>query len=193
MGALAIFDAQGNWVQTYVCDGLIQQNLQALGVSWGRSDVFGSQSTGASPLLLDEGRDTLLRAYLAQLQRQFVTDSVALIHLAPGAHGVGPGPQLPGGGRVYWVQAGTLLAYLRSRDGHVGVLCEAGEWLAVVPGMPFALDAGAEPHLDLLVLSATEDGTPDRPRSALAVGASLPSHDAYVEALLEMTGFCGED
>lgn len=113
MGVLAIFDRQGRWADTHVCDALIRDHLAPLGAAWGRTD-------DAPP----------------------VADDVDL-HAAP--------------------DHGTQLVYLPTAAGFVGVLLEAGEWLAV----PVAL---------------VPDST-----------AALPSHDAFIDNLLVLTGHAEEN
>jgi 1,2-dihydroxy-3-keto-5-methylthiopentene dioxygenase len=43
MPVLAVFDAQGSWRDTHVCDGWITDHLAGQGVSWGRGKKKGQQ------------------------------------------------------------------------------------------------------------------------------------------------------
>jgi len=176
MGVLAIFDAEGTWEQTHVCDHLLEQNLQALGVRWGRQEI----EAGA---LVDVDR-------MAPLHRLWGTRYLERLQWPNKAGALPPTFASPIGPVVHWVQAGTLLIYLQAGAGHVGVLCEAGEWLAIPAGLAFAVDAGDSPGVDLLVLSDAAGAL--QPRQPLAV-QGLPSHDAFVETMLEMTGFADDE
>ena len=111
MPVLAVFDAEGRWCDTHVCDGRINEHLGRQGVSWGR-----------------EGAPAGLRP----LER-------------------------------------ASLFYVRTDDGYLGLLFEAGEWVA--------LSAGAEHFFD--------DGQAAPPRP---LPAALPHFDAFVEEVLMLTG-----
>lgn len=176
MGVLAIFDAEATWGPTHVCDHLLHKNLQALGVRWGRQEVDSAELGDTDSI--------------AHWHSLWGTDAVERIRLVPGDEDGDLSCPGRGGLVVQWVQQGTLLVYLRAGDGHVGVLCEAGEWLAIAPGLACMLDAGVSPDLDLLVLSAAGPASP--PIQGLAVHG-LPSHDAFVETMLEMTGYADEE
>ncbi|KQW56462.1 hypothetical protein [Variovorax sp. Root411] len=43
MPVLAVFDAQGSWRDTHVCDGWITEHLAGQGVSWGRGKKKGQR------------------------------------------------------------------------------------------------------------------------------------------------------
>ena len=43
MPVLAVFDAQGSWRDTHVCDGRITEHLATQGVSWGRGEAQKGQ------------------------------------------------------------------------------------------------------------------------------------------------------
>lgn len=175
MGALVAFEAHGTWGCTLVCDHLVRESLQALGVGWGRQAAEAAQPFDAEQL--------------ATRHRTGGTEAPehTLIQHAAGEGAV----QQPGrsGQVVHWVQEGTLLVYLQARDGPVGVLCEAGEWVSIPPGVAYALDTGASAGLHARVLLQSQGASPGIP--GLAVHG-LPSHDAFVETLLEMTGYAGD-
>jgi hypothetical protein len=76
MGVLAVFDEQGQWGDTHVCDALIAQHLASVGVIW------GPQGSAAPAVAVDEG---------------------------------------------------MRLFYFRVDAGHLGVLCESGEWIGFAP------------------------------------------------------------
>ncbi|RST53549.1 hypothetical protein [Variovorax sp. DXTD-1] len=111
MPVLAVFDAEGRWCDTHVCDGRITERLAGQGVTWGREEA-------------PAGQRALERA---------------------------------------------SLFYVRTEDGYLGLLFEAGEWVD--------MSAGAEHFFD--------DGqaAPARP-----LPAALPHFDAFVEEVLMLTG-----
>jgi hypothetical protein len=111
MPVLAVFDAEGRWCDTHVCDGRIGEHLAGQGVSWGRQDA----PAGVRPL----GRASLF--------------------------------------------------YVRTGNGYLGLLFEAGEWVALSPGAEHFFDDG--------------QGEPARPLPAV-----LPGFDAFVEEVLMLTG-----
>ena len=43
MPVLAVFDAQGSWRDTHVCDGWISDQLARHGVRWGRGEAEGQR------------------------------------------------------------------------------------------------------------------------------------------------------
>jgi len=111
MPVLAVFDAEGRWCDTHVCDGRITERLAGQGVTWGREDA-------------PEGQRALERA---------------------------------------------SLFYVRTEDGYLGLLFEAGEWVV--------MSAGAEHFFD------DGEAAPARP-----LPAALPHFDAFVEEVLMLTG-----
>jgi 1,2-dihydroxy-3-keto-5-methylthiopentene dioxygenase len=116
MPVLAVFDAEGNWRDTHVCDGWINEHLARQGVAWGRE---------AAP----EG--------------QRILESAALV-------------------------------YLPTQDGYLGLLFEAGEWVALPVDKPHFFDAGE---------AVSFDGLP----------AALPLFEAFVEQVLSLTGNNADD
>lgn len=173
MGVLATFDREATWAQTHVCDSLVRDNLQELGATWGRE------------------------ADLAQLRERFDTRSLDRIRLSPETAAWAERRRdwrrlrARGEGVVHCVLEGTLLVHLRTDSGYVGVLCEAGEWLAIPAGLAYALDAGESPDLELLVLSGpTSDLVPGEEGDG---APALPSLDAFVETMLELTGHAADD
>lgn len=190
MGVLAVFDAEGNWAQTHVCDSLIQQNLTGIGASWGRWNVQAPWPAGGGLTALLHSR----REEFRQLQQRFGVASATRIRLAADARddvesAEAPRPQLRDSLAVYWVLEGIQVIYLQNGTGHVGVLCEAGEWLSIPAGVTHRRDAGETPHLDLLVL--TDGDVPSseaRDVDAKDGLAALPSFDTFVETMLELTG-----
>lgn len=188
MGVLATFDSQATWEQTHVCDGLVLENLERLGAAWGRWNVQSPwPANGALSALLKSRRTEL-----TQLHQRFCTESVARLRLLPGTPGW---PDLRRTWQrlqardepvVHWVLEGTLVVYLQTDDGYLGVLCEAGEWLAIPAGVRYARDAGEAPDLDVLVLSASAENIGSHTRSD--ADTELPSLDEFVETMLELTG-----
>lgn len=186
MAALAAFDAHGTWGTTLVCDHLIQRHLRAVGADFGR---------------LEGGGDVPLPADVpAGWQVHRAGDSVERVLLPKQVsswrarwHGWGR-HEAPGGGvLVLWVVQGSLLVQLEAGAGHAAVLCEAGEWLALPAGLPFRLDAGEAPGLDLLVSPAAVARQPVPACATAGQREALPSHDNFVATLLELTGYAAED
>lgn len=62
------------------------------------------------------------------------------------------------------------------QGGRAQLLCEAGEWVALPPGLPHAFDAGREPDVDALRLFVSADGWVSTP-TADAAAAPLPDLD----------------
>jgi 1,2-dihydroxy-3-keto-5-methylthiopentene dioxygenase len=96
---------------------------------------------------------------------------------------------------IRYFLGGTGLFHIRVAGGHLALLCEAGDWVALPAGTPYGFDAGAEPDVDALRLLGALDGG-----VALPTGAgtpALPLLDAFVEQLLALTGhaedFCSQD
>ncbi|MFT4266521.1 MAG: hypothetical protein QM586_04750, partial [Xenophilus sp.] len=81
---------------------------------------------------------------------------------------------------------GVGLFYLRDGDGFLGLLCEAGDWVAVPAGLPHRFDAGDLPAFDALRLFGSPDGWAARPTGAAV--PDLPLLDAFTEQLLKLTG-----
>ncbi|MGJ7531074.1 hypothetical protein [Variovorax sp. GB1P17] len=50
MPVLAVFDAQGSWRDTHVCDGWITEHLAQQGVSWGRGKATGQRALDSAGL-----------------------------------------------------------------------------------------------------------------------------------------------
>lgn len=95
--------------------------------------------------------------------------------------------------RVIQVVEGTLLIYLPAGSGHLGLLCEAGEWLDLPTGLAFTLDASAAPDLDLRVWPPGVQNPVSPLQAARHVAGGLPSHGAFIERMLELTGYAAED
>lgn len=185
MGALVAFDAHGTWGTTLVCDHLIQRHLRALGADFGRQDG------GDLPLPADAP---------AGWQAHRAGDSVERVLLPKQAVGwqarwCGWGcHRAPGDGvLVLRVVEGSLLVQLEADAGHAALLCEAGEWLALPAGLPFRLDAGESPELDLLVLPAAVARQTVAASAAAGQRGALPSHGDFIATLLELTGYAVED
>lgn len=102
-------------------------------------------------------------------------------------------PEGPAGRRVIQVVEGTLLIYLPAGNGHLGLLCEEGEWLDLPTGLGFILDASAAPDLDLRVWPPGGEGPVSPLQGKGHVAGSLPSHGAFIERMLELTGYAAEE
>lgn len=114
MGVLAIFDHQGRWGDTHVCNPLISQHLALTGVTW------GSQGGEVPAQTIDEA---------------------------------------------------VRLYYLPVQGGHLGVLCEPGEWIAAAPG------AGEGLCL----------------REASQAPPGLPVLEDFIATMLELTGHAQDE
>lgn len=185
MGALVAFDAHGTWGRTLVCDHLIQRHLWAVGADFGRLEG------GDLPLPADAP---------AGWQAHRADDSVERVVLPKQVsswqarwRGWGRHQVAGDGGLVLWVVQGSLLVQLEAGSGHAAVLCEAREWLALPADLPFRLDAGEAPELDLLVSPAAAAREPVPARALAGQHHALPSHGNFIATLLELTGYAEED
>ena len=82
MPVLAVFDAQGGWRDTHVCDGWITEHLAVQGVSWGRGRKKGQRvldSAGLFYLPTDDGYIGLLLE-AAQLPRSLGDTEYAIVN-----------------------------------------------------------------------------------------------------------------
>lgn len=193
MGALATFDAAATWNQTHVCDHLLSDSLSQLNATWGRweTDPMCSPESTRAALLGS------LPAELKPLHRRPEAGAIDLIQLDshtpgwPELRRTWQRLQARSGLTLHAVLEGTLVVYLQTGDGYLGVLCEAGEWLAIPAGVRHARDAGEAPDLALLMLFASaEDIVSD---TGVGDGPELPSLDAFVETMLELTGHDVDD
>lgn len=186
MVALARFDTQGEWADTWVCDGLVGQHLAEAGVRWGRWPLRAVPG---------DGLDAVRAAYgdeLAALGQQFTLQSADRVRLAPGD---ARWPALRqqflqehrhADAEIRFFLAGAGLFYLRSGDGFLGLLCEAGEWVALPAGASHCFDAGEAPAFEALRLYGAPDGRVAEPTGAVL--PALPLFDDYVAQLLEQVG-----
>lgn len=189
MAALARFDAQGQWEETWVCEGLVRENLAPAGVQLGRWPV--------RPLALPAGNglaavQAAYRAELAALPRSFAVHSAGRVVLAPGD---ARWPALRqqflaehrhGDAEIRFFLSGTGLFYLRCGDGFLGLLCEAGEWVALPAGLAHRFDAGEAPACEVLRLFGQPQGWVAEPTGAVL--PALPLYDDFVAQLLEQVG-----
>ncbi len=188
MAVLVHFDADAGWGETHVCDARISHSLAQAGVAWGRWEV-------------PEDPDAALHASL-RAAAQHAFGAAASAHEGTAASGADRLRLLPddaawpalrpalqaervaSAAQLHGVAQGACLFYIRTGDGFVGLLCEAGEWVALPAGVRHAFDAGAEPDLDLLQL-AGDAATPTH-----AAWPALPPMDDFVEEMLQLTGHC---
>ena len=162
------------------------QHLAEAGVRWGRWPL--------RPLPGD-GLDAVRAAYgdeLAALGQQFTLQSADRVRLAPGD---ARWPALRqqflqehrhADAEIRFFLAGAGLFYLRSGDGFLGLLCEAGEWVALPAGASHCFDAGEAPAFEALRLYGAPDGRVAEPTGAVL--PALPLFDDYVAQLLEQVG-----
>ncbi len=196
MAVLVSFERDGTWGETRVCDGPIADRLAPHGVDWGRwADVDDD-----TPLVrAGADFDRLLadhREALAPLRARFGVQAVERLRIARGTLG---GAALRRQLRVECTQAvhevhvvldGTGLFVFRVEAGFLGLLCEAGEWVAAQPAVSRYLDVGKPPRFDALRLLGAGDPAA-RPTRAPVV--ALPDHDAFVEQMLALTGNALDD
>lgn len=185
MAALVTFDAQGRWGDTLVCSQRISQALREQGVAFGHIPVKPG---------VGESLDAALAAYaeaLAPLQRQLDVRSADRVTLRPGHPGWA---RLRAGflaehahaqAEIRFFLGGTGLFYVRVQDGFVGLLCEAGDWVAVPAGAPHFFDGGDEPNFDALRLFGTPDGWAAQPTGAPV--PPLPLLNAFTDRLLALS------
>ena len=190
MAALVCFDAEGRWQDTLVCDHLIGRSLAQAGVAWGRWPVREVDGSDAAAVRAAYGKEI---DEIAALPGRFEVQSADRVRVAPGQPGW---PALRAqfltehthaDAEIRFFLEGAGLFYVRSGEGYVGLLCEAGDWVALPAGTTHAFDAGAEPDFDALRLFADPKGWIAQP-TGRALPAALPLFDDFVERLLDMTG-----
>lgn len=192
MVALVRFDAEGRWGDTLVCDQLVQQHLEPAGVRWGRWPVRALQpAISKSDSLLDE-LSSVYKQELTALADHFSLQSADRVTIAPGHPGW---PELRGqfltehrhaDAEIRFFLGGEGLFYIRDVDGFLGLLCEAGEWVALPAGLAHSFDAGGEPQFDAVRLFGAADGWVAEATGAPV--AELPLFDDFVGELLERMG-----
>ncbi|WP_326543416.1 hypothetical protein [Pseudorhodoferax sp.] len=192
MVALARFGAQGQWEETWVCDGLVREHLGPAGVRFGRWPVRPlALPAGDGPA----GAQAVRSAYGEELQAlgpDFALHSADRVAVAPGD------PRWPalrreflaehrhGDAEVRLFLAGTGLFTLRSGQGFLGLLCEAGEWVLLPAGLAHSFDAGEAPAFEALRLFGQPQGWLAHPTGAAR--PALPLYDDFVAQLLEQVG-----
>jgi 1,2-dihydroxy-3-keto-5-methylthiopentene dioxygenase len=196
MTVLVSFERDGTWGETWVCDGPIADRLAPHGIGWGR----WADADVAAPLVpAGADFDRLLKDHreaLAPLRTRFGVQPVERLRIARGALG---GATLrrqlrvertQSVGEVHAVLDGTGLFVFRVETGFLGLLCEAGEWVAAQAAVSRYLDVGKPPRFDALRLLGAGDPA-ERPTGAPVV--ALPDHDAFVEQMLALTGNALDD
>lgn len=194
MVALARFDTEGQWEETWVCDGLVRQNLAATGVQVGRWPLRPLQ------LPAGDGLAAVQAAYgeeLAALGEHFTLRSADRVAVSPGD---ARWPALRaqflaehrhGDAEIRFFLSGTGLFYLRSGAGFLGLLCEAGEWVTLPAGLAHCFDAGEAPAFEALRLFGQPQGWVAEPTGAAL--PALPLYDDFVAQLLEQVGEVAEE
>lgn len=191
MAALARFDGAGHWLQTWVCDGLVAEQLAGAGVRLGRWPLRPLAGGSLAEVRAAYGEE------LAALAQHFTLRSADRVALAPGD------PRWPalrtqflaehrhGDAEIRFFLSGSGLFYVRSGDGFLGLLCEAGEWVALPAGSAHCFDAGDAPAFEALRLFGRPDGWLAEPTGAAVPG--LPLYDDFVAHLLEQMGEEAQD
>lgn len=187
MSALVLFDTAGTWLDTHVCESEIRHVLRQHGLDFGRweqGDGVAATSPIAcaptaealrnlpQPFLVAEterlgpggtaGRWSTLRRRLA---REHVLRNPEVLH----------------------VVEGFSLLYLRHADGHLGLLCEAQDWVWLATGTSCRLLLDTAPQLEVLRL-LPQPGPWSADIPAEDSGTELPSLDGFVEHLLSLVG-----
>lgn len=186
MAALVTFDAQGHWGETLVCEARVRETLRAHGLDHGRWPLRD---------LGDGSLDAVLAVYepeLDALRDRLSVRSVDRVSLKPGHAGW---PELRrqfiaehthADAEIRYFLCGSGLFYVRTESGHLGLLCEAGDWVVVPAGARHFFDAGDEPDFDALRLFSAPDGWKAQPTGAPQ--PALPLLDAFRDHLIELTG-----
>ncbi|MBL8404514.1 MAG: AraC family ligand binding domain-containing protein [Dechloromonas sp.] len=158
MAALVRFDAKGSWGKTLLDARAVGDALRSLGLSYGR---WPRRAVG------DGSLDAVLAAYgpeLDSLKSQLSIRHVDRVTVKPG------NPDWPvlrhrflaehthADAEIRYFLGGSGLFYIRCSDGHLALLCEAGEWIVVPAGMPHFFDAGEHPDFDALRLFSIPQG-----------------------------------
>lgn len=187
MSALVAFDGQGTWGQTLDCPTRIASALQAQGIAFGRWPL-----RVLAPQASTEQVQAAYAPQLAALGQRFAIRSVDRVRLAPG-HADWPAlrqkfiaEHTHADAEIRFFLGGAGLFYIRTPEGHLGLLCEAGDWVALPAGLRHFFDAGDEPDFDALRLFTAPDGWVAQPTDAPA--AALPLMDDFVAQLAEEVG-----
>lgn len=191
MPVLALFDDAGEWQDTLVCDGLIRQRLEPLGLLLGRIDL----PEDLPPPLPEASTDwrTLLGPQLQALWQTFTPTFIDRVILAPD-HPAWDAlrPQFiqehhHDDAEVRLFLGGSAAFYLRAGDDLLALLCDAGDWLYLPPGLAHGFDAGAKPDFDALRLFADPQGWQAHP-TGREWPEKLPRFDALVDGVLAQSG-----
>lgn len=181
MAAIATFDPDGLWLTTSVCEGAACPFAASAGVRWGRWP--GEAGTS-------ESRDAwnVHPSHVGALKRQFGLDCEERVSLSFAQEHLGywrPARQELASDKagVCVFLRGTALVLVRTSAGFTGLLCEAGDWVYLPPGLPHVFDAGARPEAEVLRLSEDSGGWFPEP-TGRALPEALSTMDAFVERLL---------
>ena len=205
MGALVRFDADGRWGDTLVCDGLIGQQLAQAGIGFGRWPVRALPERAGGEGADNNDRLAEVRVLygeeLAALQGSFGSFEVRSADRVHIEAGRADWPEMRQkflaehthtDAEIRFFLDGAALFYVRTGDGFIGLLCEAGEWVALPAGTRHFFDAGETPGFDALRLFAEPHGWVAQPTGAVTPTA-LPLYDDFVEQLLTLTGHEAEE
>ena len=191
MAVLVAFDAQGRWGETLVCETRVREALRAHGLDHGRWPLRD---------LGDGSLEAVLHAYgpdLAPLRERLSVQSVDRVSLKPGHAGWSAlrrqfiTEHIHADAEIRYFLGGTGLFYVRTDGGHLGLLCETGDWVVVPAGTRHFFDAGDEPDFDALRLFSSPDGWQAQPTGAPS--PSLPLLDAFRDRLIGLMGHAVEE
>ena len=185
MGVLVHFDCDASWGETRVCDELITRDLAHAGLTWGRWEVDAAVADASlQELMAAPPRD------LALLRARFGVCWIDRIRSWPALQHESMAEYLSAEAEVRCFVEGSGLLYIRVADGFLGLLCEAGEWVALPAGTRHRFDTGDAPGFDALRLFSGRKGTPARPTGAASL--ALPPLDDFVNEMLRLTGLSAD-
>lgn len=185
MSALIAWDDTGAWREVWICAPDIHRVLRAEGVTYGRWDL--RELGGAADVVTALDRyDAPLRA----LGLPVPSDdgrTVARTACAWRRHaGRRSGTWRDERSGFVLMLEGAALLHLRARGTHLGLVCEAGDWVMLSDGMDSRIDGGSDPDFDLLTLCL-----PATSRRSV-MDADGPGMDEVVAELAERIGFGAE-
>lgn len=214
MSALVLFDTVGTWLDTHVCESEIRHVLRQHGLDFGRweqgdgvvataplacapssPENAGPPQVSLSPAGGDLGaaRPWGRPETLRNLPQPFQIESTERL----GPHGSAgrwstlrrrlAREHVLRSPEILHVVEGFGLLYLRHTEGHLGLLCEAQDWVWLAAGTSCKLLLDNAPQLEMLRLLSLP-GPWSADNVAEDDDTELPSLDGFVEHLLSLVG-----